>query len=100
MLAQFFYMDKKIKYEQFLEIIDCRLCRMEMGRRVSWRYCGFYYSVLVAWLYTLLTLSTATLTITDDKIVLIFFLIINKRIEIAAGTVVTGSLPAAVIFFN
>ena len=71
-----------------------------MGRRLSWRYCGFYYSVLVAWLYTLLTLSTARLTITDDKIVLIFFLIINKRIEIAAGTVVTGSLPAAVIFYQ
>jgi len=34
------------------------------------------------------------------KFVLIFFLIINKRIEIAAGTVVTGSLPAAVIFFK
>ena len=35
-----------------------------------------------------------------DKIVLIFFLIINKWIEIAADKVVTGSVPAAVIFFT
>jgi len=61
-LAQFFYTNWKINYEQFLEIIDCRLCRMEMGRWLPWRYCCFYYCVLATRLHTLLKLLKFFLT--------------------------------------
>jgi len=55
-LAQFFNNDTKISYEQFLEVDYCRLCRLEMGRRMSWRYRCVLYCVLVTWLCELLKL--------------------------------------------
>lgn len=58
-LAQFFYKKGKINHEQFLEIVNCRLCRLEMGRRLSWwSYCVLY-SILVTGLCELLILRQA-----------------------------------------
>jgi hypothetical protein len=38
---------EKPDYEQFLEIAYSRLCRMEMGRWLSWIYCCILYCLLV-----------------------------------------------------
>jgi len=58
----------KNNYEQFLEVIDRRVCRVEMGRRMLGRYCCVLYCVLVTWVCALLIKGWQTLKL------LIFFL--------------------------
>ena len=60
--------------------------------------CFGYWVIYIASPWTRSGKIRVTMSLT--KFVLIFFLIINKEIEIAADKVVTGSVPAAVIFLN
>ena len=69
-----------------------------MGRWLPWRYYCVLYCVLVTRLRELLTLQQAQGDNVHAKFVLIFFLIIINSFAIAAGKVVTGSLPAVVLF--
>ena len=39
---------KRSNYEELVTDIDSRVCRVEMGWGLSWIYCGFRDSILVA----------------------------------------------------